>query len=1052
MRSAFAKDIFRTIRTTLGRFVAIAGIVALGCGFYAGLRMTAPDMRSAADTYYDRYDLMDIRVISTLGMTEGDIEALSSVDGVDRVAGAYETDAMVSLDDERYAMRIHSLPEPLPIGGPSREPQVDTSSPHPINGLSLVEGALPATESECVISVDNVMRTPVSIGDTITVEEGIGDLDETLAVREFTIVGFVHSPLYVATTAMGSTSLGSGKIEQFMYVSPSAFEEGLPFTEAYVQVVGAIDLMAGGFDYQSRVDEVIKEIEGIASDRERIRFEEIRSEARSELDGERADFEREREKTEEKLSDAKNKLDEALSTIESSKERLASGRSSYDSGQAELDSQRAAAAVKLSDARETLASQRETLGQMREKLDALRLQFDQLDPADPAQAQQYEMLKNAYDQGEAQYAEGLVRLEEAQGALEQQEREGSQQLAQAQQRLDAAAAELERGEARLSEAQREYASGLAEYEENREKADEGFAEAEQDLADAQRRIDDIPMPEWLIMDRTKIPGAVSFDSDAERVDSIASFFPFIFFLVAALVALTTMTRMVEEERTHIGTLKALGYSRGRITSKYLIYGAIASLVGSILGVIVLSLVLPPVIMNAYGIIYSVPHTFPMPIDLPIAGISIALGVGITLFSTWAAVRSTLRETPALLMLPRAPKEGRRILLERIGPLWRRLSFSWKVTCRNIFRYKKRLIMTVIGIAGCTGLLLTGLGLDDAINDIIDKQFGRTVLFNVEVTGEDDLGESARDELRTLVEEGGFAQVEPMKAVNAKGSNVSVSLIVPEDPDGFRDLWVMRERIGGEALSLDQDGVIISEKLATLMGVSVGDTLALAEQDAMGNATSAVHEVAVTGIMENYIANYAFMSSALYVETFDESPQYQTLFARVGESERDHAAFRADATKVEGVKTVSFNDETIDTYRTMLKSVGMIVVVLVIAAGALAFIVLYNLTNINITERIREIATLKVLGFTRHEVDMYVYRETIILTILGGALGLVFGIFLEGFVVTTAEVDYVMFGRDIHIESFIVAFVLTILFSVIVMVFMRGKLARIDMIESLKSVE
>ncbi len=412
------------------------------------------------------------------------------------------------------------------------------------------------------------------------------------------------------------------------------------------------------------------------------------------------------------------------------------------------------------------------------------------------------------------------------------------------------------------------------------------------------------------------------------------------------------------------------------------------------------------------------------------------------------------------MLPRAPKAGKRILLERIAPLWRRLSFSWKVTFRNLFRYKKRFVMTVIGIAGCTALLLTGLGLQDAINDIIDKQYGEIVHYNAVVTTEDDLPAASQQELDDLLGAGGAVesstrvQSASMVASGPDKADVHASVVVPEDPGGLADFLTVRTRVGHEPLSIGDDGVVLAEKLANELGVGVGDTVRLAEQDEMGNATDKTFDLTVTGVMENYIYNYVFIGPAATTTRMEgglpaSPPSYAVTCSDDPESARSSTSgLRA----IDGVKTVAYNDEMIDAYKSMLKSVGLIVIVLVVAAAALAFIVLYNLTNINITERQREIATLKVLGFTPREVSAYIYRETMLLSVIGCAVGLVLGVFMEGFVVVTAEVDQVMFGRTIHAASFVIAFLLTMLFTVLVMLAMRRKLARVDMVESLKSNE
>ena len=1150
MRGAFNKDVLRSVTHSLGRFLAIAGIVALGTGFYAGLRMTAPDMKLAADQFYDGTNLMDIRVVSTLGLTDNDLAALRGVEGVAQVMGAYETDVMATVNDEQYAIRVHSLPAAAAESDTGDGVNAVSGAADYLNRPVLVEGSWPVREGECVLSADKVMNTPTKIGDTVQITEGSQDVDDVLATRTYQVVGYVHSSYYVSSTSMGTTSLGSGSVQQFMYVPESDFSKDLPYTEAFVTVAGAAGEFSGSDAYFERVHEVEDRIEALAPAREQARVDGLRADAQKELDEKRADYERERADAEQQLNDAQRQLDEAAAAIAENKQKLADAQAAYDSGVAELASQRASAEAQLAEAERQLADGRaqtdaarpaieqgqaqlaDAWAQWQQGADALAAGWgewqgrqdalsakaaewqqnmalwqaawdaNEAHPENPDYAEnraRLEAQKQVLDAGKAEIDRGQAALDEARGELEAQQQavnaargeldaqqaafdaqkaqfdaavaqveqgtadlasarsQADAQIAAAQQQLDEAAAQIASGRSQLEQGRADYEGGLAEYERQKADADAQFADAERQIADAQQKIDDLENPSWLVMDRDQNYGVASFESDANRVDSIAQVFPFIFFLVAALVALTTMTRMVEEERVLIGTFKALGYSRARIASKYLLYAAVASVTGSVLGIAVLSQVLPAVISEAYAIIYFVPRG-PLPIDLGLAGLAAGLGVGVTLVATWAAAFATLRERPATLMLPRAPKAGKRILLERIAPLWRRLSFSWKVTFRNLFRYKKRFVMTVIGIAGCTALLLTGLGLQDAINDIIDKQYGEIVHYNAVVTTEDDLPAASRQELDDLLGAGGAVesstrvQSASMVASGPDKADVHASVVVPEDPGGLADFLTVRTRVGHEPLSIGDDGVVLAEKLANELGVGVGDTVRLAEQDEMGNATDKTFDLTVTGVMENYIYNYVFIGPGEYARMEGGQPAFSTYYAVTSSDAGERAQFNDAVRAIDGVKTVAYNDEVIDAYKSMLKSVGLIVIVLVVAAAALAFIVLYNLTNINITERQREIATLKVLGFTPREVSAYIYRETMLLSVIGCAVGLVLGVSMEGFVVVTAEVDQVMFGRTIHAASFVIAFLLTMLFTVLVMLAMRRKLARVDMVESLKSNE
>ena len=1177
MKSAFNTETLRSITHSLGRFLAIAAIVALGTGFYAGLRMTAPDMKLAADEYFDGTSLMDIRVLSTLGLTDDDIAALRHVEGVEAVMPARETDVMASIDGEQYATRVHSLPDAARTSDTSDGVHARSDDPDYLNRPLLVRGSWPQKTGECVLSANLVENDAIAVGDTLTITEGVQDVDQTLVTRTYTVTGFVNAPYYATSSSMGETTLGSGSIQQYMYVPESDFSADLPYTEAYLTVRGAANERASSDAYQRLVDEVADRIKALAPEREQARVDQLKSDAQKELDEKRADYERERADAQSQLDDAKRQLDDAAATIAASEQELADGQAAYDSGASELASRRASAEQQLADAERQIAEGQAQLDAQRPQLDdaagqlqaarvqwqqgadalaaawgdwqrqsdeldagitraqagvadaaagvdriqkgidALEEQIKQLDPDKDAQkiaelraeqdalkAQQQdlraqmalvqatlddlvnvqkpkleaaraelqgkqdaldsskvelEQQQAAYEGGRAQFGASARKLDQARADLASSRSQADAQIAAAQQQLDDAAARLQDGRAQLEQGRADYDSGLAEYEQKKSDADAQLADAERRLDDAQKQIDDLERPEWLVMDRTANYGAASFEADADRVDSIAAVFPFIFFLVAALVALTTMTRMVEEERALIGTFKALGYRRTRIASKYLAYAAAASGIGSILGILALSQVLPAVIMKAYGIIYFVPELpLPLPVDPGFAGLAAGLGVGVTLFATWAAVAATLRERPAQLMLPRAPKAGKRIVLERIGPLWRHLSFSWKVTFRNLFRYKKRFVMTVIGIAGCTALLLTGLGLSNAINDIIDKQFGEITKYNAVVTLADDLSSEEQRRIDDLLDDGSLATAhtlvmrQNMLAGGPDEQDKRMELVVPEDPASFDRFVALNTRVGHHPVKLDDDGLVLTEKLAAELGVRAGDAVTLTEQDAIGNATGTSYEATVTGIVENYVYHYAYMGPALYEQLMGKAPDYRTVLAVTTSDSDLRVQFSNDLLAAGGVKTVAYNDETIDAYRDMMSSVNMIVVVLVTAAAALAFIVLYNLTNINITERMREIATLKVLGFTPREMNAYIFREIFLLAAIGCAVGLVLGVWMEGFVVVTAEVDQIMFGRAIHPTSFLLAFLLTMLFTVLVMLAMRGKLRRIDMVESLKSNE
>ncbi|WP_298628148.1 FtsX-like permease family protein [uncultured Senegalimassilia sp.] len=1086
---AFRKEVLRSITYSWGRFLAIAVMAALGCGFYAGLRMTGPDMRLAGDEYYDATELCDLRVVSSLGMSDEQVDMLRGVEGVSGVMPAYEADAISQLAGTQYTLRYHSLDmDAAKASSCSDGLRVESDNADYMNRPILVEGSWPDSDDECLLSADNVWTSPVHIGDTVELLEGTQDLDGVFTTRTFTVTGFVRSSYYTCTTNTGATSLGSGELSSFVFVPEGAFAADYPYTEAFLTVDGAVGEAWPEDAYQQRIDAVAQRLNDLSPQLSASRIEQLQRDAQAELDDKRAEFEREKADAVAQMDDAQAKLDDASAQLDSASAQLSSAAAQLSSSQAQLaqgEAELASGRAQHDSGAAQLAEQREqaqsAISQAQAQLDAAQAQYDQamaqrsqleaqLEQARAAQlADVAAQLEAAIAQIDAQTAGAPDQLAAGRAELDAQREQAAAQLSAAQAQLDSAQSQLDDAEARLATGRAQYAAGQQSYEQGRAEYESGlaeqrsgqseldgkraeaqqrFADAEQQLADAQAEIDAIADKDAsvYVLDRSKNLGAESFRSDAGRMDQIAAVFPLMFFLVAALVSLTTMTRMVEEERVLIGTYKALGYSNARITSKYLVYAVVASGVGAAVGIVLLSQFLPWFIMKAYSIMYMVP-CMPTPVNPGVAASAAALGVGITVAATWFAAAATLRECPASLMLPRAPKAGKRILLERIRPLWSRMTFSWKVTARNLFRYKRRFFMAIIGIAGCTALLLTGLGLQNAINDIIDKQYGEVYSFNTIVR---------KDAVSNAVGSDGqeFAWVSTENKITCApddGAEHRFELVCAQDPEQLQRFVQMRERVGGKALTLDGSGAVISEKLASQLGVSVGDTLTFYDEDDIGNLVGDGRAVTVAGIMENYVAQYVYVTADVYKQAMGQPAEFATVYADLGNGV-DSDAFSDQLLSMDGVKTVTYSDETIDSYRTMLKSVNSVVVVLVVAAALLAFVVLYNLTNINITERAREIATLKVLGFTSREVDAYIFRETILLSVIGAAIGLVLGIFMEGFVITTAEVDQVMFGRDIHAASFAIAFALTMVFSGIVALAMRGKLRRIDMVESLKSNE
>lgn len=927
---SYVKNIFREITGNFGRFFSIFAIVALGTGFFAGLMSTSPDMLDSVDTYYDNSHIADIEILSTLGLTDADAQAIADIDGIAAVSPIYRTDALMNYSEtQTLAARMYSLPE----------------GEHRLNQVTLLEGRMPEKSDECVIAkLRNVTAIP-PVGSSISINAET-DTEGILAHRTFTVTGIVDSAYYFSTER-DRTTLGNGTINMVFWLPEPAFTMDC-YAQMLVSVEGAAEMNAFGDAYEAKITDMQKRLEEIAPERCSIRFEELTAEPRQEIADGWSEYESQKADAEKQLLDAKESLDDAKKEL--------------DDGYAQLD----------------------------------------------AQAEQMRA---------AGYPEDMI----------------DRSLVDARAQLDAG--------------MQNYEAGLAEYEENRQKAEIELSDAEQKLLDAEAELNDAPTGEWYIQTREDNPSFASFEGNANKIAAIAVVFPVFFFMVAVLVALTTMTRMVEEQRVQIGTLKALGYSNAAIMRKYVLYAGTATLLGSVLGIGFGTQFFPAVLWNAYGIMYNLPPLL-TPLRMNYALIAFLGALCCTMIATISACRNSLKECAASLMLPKAPKAGKRVLLEHFPFIWKRMKFTHKVTVRNLMRYKKRFFMTVVGIAGCTALLLTGFGLSDSINEIMDKQYAELnhydtlmMLRNEDLPDDPDFQAhmDSYDAQHTMT----FHQ--EVCDVTANDVTVNGYLYVPEDLETFPHLLTLRSRKSGEPLTMTEDAVILTEKAAESMGVSAGDTILLCKDE----TTSVM--VKIGGVTENYVNTYIYMTQAQYEKLFGETPDFVMLLSQI--KSPDIGSFAKDTlAECDDVAMITMVEDMKESFHNMVTSIDYIIVVLIICAGLLAFVVLYNLMNINITERERELATIKVLGFYEGEVGAYVFRETLILSLFGTAAGLVLGIFLHAFVVRTAEVDAAMFGREIAPSSFVYAAILTMVFSLIVCLCMFPKLRKINMVESLKSVE
>ena len=1207
-KNILRKDFIIEIKKTMGRFISIFFIVALGVAFYSGIRASEPSMRITADQYFDDSELMDLKVMGTMGLTKADIKAIGKVSGIEAVEGGYSKDVLCPVGDNEKV--VHML-----------------STQKNFNQVSVVEGRLPEKAGECLVDEDFLSYTDLKVGDTVTFHSGDGEaLTDSLVTDAYKIVGIGNSPLYISF-GRGSSTIGTGEISGFVVVDKSSFDMDV-YTEAYVKVSGAEEKTAFTDEYNNLSDAAKEAVSAIEEERCAVRKQEIVDEANEKLaDSEKTVNEKSREledakkelesgksKAAEELEKAKQQLTDGEAELADAKQQIADGETQladakaqlndkqaqldsaeaqYESGKAQLDQkeqeladaeqvylsnyskympiitagkeQIAAGKSQIADGKKQLDEGLAPLNQLKDGLAEIEDGISQCDSEiaglntqlsgmDSNEYQKYvnipkenrneeqqayvekwenlntqlagiqerktqlentkqEKLKQAGFATEADLEAQITSLTEQkedldakETALLQQEEtlaaqeeellsagrqitDGKSQIAAARSQLDSTKSQITDGKAQIQSAwallnekegtlnaskaqlasgEQELADGRSEYEQAAKEAEEQITDgqakitdgekqltdAKQQIADAKAEIKKIENPKWYVQTRedalTEYQG---YGDNADRMRSIGKVFPVLFFLVAALISLTTMTRMVEEQRVQIGTMKALGYGKAAIAGKYIGYALIATLGGSIFGVLIGEKILPFIIIYAYMILYKHLPAILVPYHMSYALQASVIAVACTLIATVASCYKELAAEPAELMRPAAPKQGKRILLERIGIIWKHLNFTWKSTVRNLIRYKKRFFMTVFGIGGCMALMVVGFGLKDCIYEIVSLQYEKVQFYDAATYLSDDISEENRQQIQEYLDQKADVK-ETIEArmqktdVKSASAKKSLYLMVPSDDEKIEDFLSFHSRTNkDEVYSLKKDEVILTEKMASLLNVKVGDQLTIEDED-RGDQT-----VTIGAICENYMSHYLYLSPEKYEELYGKEAEYNTIIYSVKDGRDDQIEkIGTKLLTMDGVLNVSYTSSIEGRLDDMLKSLNLVIVVLIVSAGMLAFVVLYNLNNINITERQRELATLKVLGFYDGEVASYVYRENILLTIIGSVVGMVLGNLLHRYIILTVEVEEAMFGRQIHWQSYLYSFLFTVAFSLFVNWVMFYKLKKIDMVESLKSVE
>ena len=902
MRKAVFKDFIRNIKGSLGRFFAIMAIVAIGVAFFAGVTASSGDMKHSSDSYYDEYNMNDIRILSSIGFTSQDIEAVSKVYGVKAVYKTNTHDVLVDYDGRENVAHISGVL----VGKASDDDSY-------INQLRIKEGRLPQNDKECVVKYEDT-RKSMQVGDVISFKSGTeDDINDTFKDTEYTVVGIVYTPCYVSYD-LGSSGIGNGHINYCIYVGDDEFKNNY-YTECYAVIDGAKDMDTYSDEYKKLIDKYADDIKAISKERLDIRKQTVIDEY------------------------TKAKADKKEELLETIKKNV---------------------------------------------VDSITEQYQAYYPGMDVSSMIEPYVMPAYEKAVAQFDFDAVN---------------------------------------------------AEYD---KKMNETLADSDS--------------WEWYVLTRESSYSFRDYESSANRMKAIATVFPLFFIIVAGLVCLTTMTRMVEEERGLIGTYKALGYGKATIALKYVIYAFLASLTGAVIGCAAGLRLFPYIIYESWNIIYQMPaikyasHTI-------LSVVAVASLIIVTLIATLYSCYNELSEVPSALMRPKAPKNGKKILLEHTF-IWKHLSFTKKVTMRNIFLYKKRFFMTVIGIAGCGALITAGFGIKDSVQSIIDNQYGQIIHYDNILVFNKNADSDARNNLSDKISSDEYYKSSLMDyaytaEVKIPGSkdDYSTEITVVNDTSAYMDYVTFRTRRSKKTIELDDSGVIISEKLAKDLNVKEGDNVLIHDED---NKQATVK---VSGVMEMYINNYIFMTSEYYSQVFGYTPDNNRILGILTSDGDDIQSVIGDRYLTDNnVKSLTFVKANITRFENMIQSLDLVTWVLIISAGMLAFVVLYNLTNVNISERIREIATIKVLGFYDREVGEYVYRENIILTLIGGVFGLLLGMALHAYIMTTIELDGVMFGTKINISSFLISYGITILFSLLINIFMYPSLKKIPMVESLKSVE
>ena len=1070
MRNAFNKDVYREIRNTLGRFLGIFAIVALGVSFYAGLGTTGGAMKSIMNAYFKEMNLMDIRVISNYGISKNDIKAMEELAEVEVLQPSYVTDTLYEKNDLILIFKLHSM-------------LIGENALNQLNVPDIKYGRMPEKYNEILVEEIFLQTSGLELGDEIVFKSGKDeDVRNYLKTNTFKITGVMVSPNYISAQR-GSGSIGSGRVNCYAYLPEDAFALSY-YSEVLIKVKDAENYNTFSENYEKIIDDTAKKLEDLGEIRAKERMREITQSSYKKInDGLEetqtsktqlilAFDEGEREITGQtaEISAALSALTvneaditQGLKTLESSKASVQSGLSEVESGYKQIEERLLEinlSELELENTKTELESYKKTLLSNQNDLSFLDKGTDYYKYASAEIENNLVEIETSLKTVEENILIiGISRfaIDSSKNDLDFLSESLKRNLADIDSQIDnlnSSKAEIERARKELLEGRTVVDSTLTQIQEERTAALEELDKAYAELVAAKDNLNELTEVEWFVLDRQSNLGFLSYSEDSDKITSIGSVFPLVFFAVAALVSLTSMARIVEDRRGEIGTLKSLGYGNFHILSKYLIYAFVPTFFGGIIGGAIGMKIYPATIINAYGSLYAIPPHIPPVMDNIYWFGGILAGTVSTGATTIFSCYNELKSVPSILMRPKAPKIGKKTLVEKITFIWKRLSFLYKISIRNTFRYKKRFIMTVLGISGCTALLITGYGIRDSISDIVDKQYMEVITYHMSIgfsSGVKDQDISNIDSMLT-----GSPVTTSSTKVREKGYDIggnvktdeSAVLVAVSEPIGFRDFVNFKDKDNGEPINIDDSGAIISCKLATILEVSPGDVVQIKE----GNEI--VAEVPISAVYENYFMHYLYISENCYEEIFGENIEYNKIFSVFSPTSTEDAqdALAQRILDKKNVTSVDFTRTNLSVLNDVMESLNIVVLILIVSAGTLVFVVLLNLTNINIAERLREIATIEVLGFKDNEVAAYIYRENVILTVIGIFAGFFYGKFLHLYIILTAESRLIMFGRDIHLPSYIYASVITIIFALAANMVTNRQLKKINMVEALKSVE